>query len=83
MRHERRGCHLFLPEIVCGAKSFRAFPFVRLRRALPRSSAVLHLLIGVLDNVKLFSGKITLRLSRTVCERPKIDELDFRRLRFD
>ena len=42
---------LCLPEIVCGAKSFKAFPFVRSRRALPRSSAVLHRLMGVLGNV--------------------------------
>ena len=41
----------FVPEIVCGAKSFRAFPFVRSRRAVPQSSAVLHRLMGVLVNV--------------------------------
>ena len=40
----------FVPEIVCGAKSFKAFPFVRSRRALPQSSAVLHRLMGVLGN---------------------------------
>ena len=50
--HSRVLClFLCLPEIVCGAKSFRAFPFVRSRRALPRSSAVLHRLMGVLGNV--------------------------------
>ena len=41
---------LFVPEIVCGAKSFRAFPFARSLRALPQSSAVLHRLMGVLGN---------------------------------
>ena len=37
----------FVPEIVRGAKSFTAFPFVRSRRALPQSSAVLHRLLVV------------------------------------
>ena len=41
----------FVPEIVCGAKSFTAFPFVRSRRALPQSSAVLHRPVSVLGNV--------------------------------
>ena len=41
----------FVPEIVCGAKSFTAFPFVRSRRALPQSSAVLHRLMVVVGKV--------------------------------
>ena len=41
----------FVPEIVCGAKSFKAFPFVRSRRALPQSSAVLHRLMVVVGKV--------------------------------
>ena len=41
----------FVPEIVCGAKSFKAFPFVRSRRALPQSSAVLHRLLVVVGKV--------------------------------
>ena len=41
----------FVPEIVCGAKSFTAFPFVRSRRAPPQSSAVLHRLLVVVGKV--------------------------------
>ena len=42
---------LSLPLDVRDLKSSRAFPFVRSRRALPQSSAVLHRLMGVLGNV--------------------------------
>ena len=52
----------FVPEIVCGAKSFTAFPFVRSRRALPHPSAVLHRLLVVVGKVV----NIALKLSSTV-----------------
>ena len=40
----------FVPAIVCGAKSFRAFHFVRSCSGLFQSSAVLQYLMGVLGN---------------------------------
>ena len=42
---------LFFPEIIRGAKSFKAFLFVRSRRALTESSAVLRRLMGLQGNV--------------------------------
>ena len=39
-----------MPAIVCGAKSFRAFHFVRSCSGLFQSSAVLQYLMGVLGN---------------------------------
>ena len=71
----------FVPEIVCGAKSFRAFPFVRSRRALPQSSAVLHRLMGVLGNVLGNFRQNHPEVVQECVRASKTGELDFHPLR--
>ena len=62
----RRCSAFFVPEIVCGAKSFTAYPFVRSRRALPQSSAVLYRLLVVVGKVVGNFRQYCLKLSSTV-----------------
>ena len=72
----------FVPAIVCGAKSFRAFHFVRSCSGLFHSSAVLQYLMGVLGNESGYFRQNYPKAVQDFVRASTNAELDFHPLRF-